>query len=150
MSKPSIKTLLAATMTTITVVGFAYADDDLHLHPVEQYRISYEQTGMMEGTIERGCRNWCNEQVEINDTSLSMMGITQKTHTRALTIRDKIYSVNLETGKTTVTQNPMYGIISQQLQDSGNDPQQVAQTWLDAMGLENTGNTRTIAGETCT
>ncbi|HAD09456.1 MAG TPA: hypothetical protein DCF62_08255 [Porticoccaceae bacterium] len=152
MTKPGSKFLHTAMLGIgiAATIDYADAESDLRLHPVEHYRIQYEQTGMMTGTIERGCRNWCAEQVEITNTTVSMMGVTQKTRTRAVTVGDKIYNINLENGKATVTTNPMYATIVQQIKNSGNDPKQVAKAWLKAMGFSSTGNARAIAGETCT
>ena len=148
LSSKSLNTALFGIGLAV-IVGCADAESELRLHPVEHYRIQYEQTGMMTGTVERGCRSWCAEQVEITDTTMSMMGITQKTRTRAVTVRDKIYNINLENGKATVTTNRMYDMIVQQIENSGNDPKQVGEAWLNAMGFSSTGNERTIAGETC-
>lgn len=144
------------TFTALLVValcvgcGSVHAGKTTRLHPLKQYRIEYQQSGTMSGTVIQACRNWCNEQVEITDATMSMMGITQKSKTRTVTVRDKVYSVDLTTGRATVTKNPMYERIAQQMREAGDDPEKVTQSWLDAMGFKSTGKTRNIAGETCT
>ncbi len=124
---------------------------DTRLHPLEAYWIKYSQEGMMQsGEIVQQCRNWCNEMAETTKTTMSMGGFSQSTNQKSITIRDTIYNVDLDKGTVTKTANPMYDSLVQSLQNSGNDQTAMMQAWLKALGYQSTGNTRTVAGETCT
>ena len=123
--------------------------EDVRLHPLETFSVKYSHEGMMSGESKQQCRNWCNEMVNTINQTMSMMGITQNTNQKTITIRDKIYNIDLDKGTVTEATNPMYDTMVQASQNNGADPMAFAQQWMDALGYQATGNSRTILGESC-
>ncbi|MDX1708640.1 MAG: hypothetical protein R3274_08575 [Desulfobacterales bacterium] len=126
---------------------FAWADD-VRLHVLRDFWIKYKQDGMMmKGEIISQCRNWCNEAAETRKIKISAGGMTQYQNTRSVTIKDKIYNTDLDTGRTTVVSNPMYESIVESVKRKGT--KDLNASILSAWGFRPTDNVRKIAGETC-
>ncbi len=122
--------------------------DDVRLHPLREFWIKYKQDGMMmKGEIISQCRNWCNEAAETKKIKISTGGMTQVQNSRSVTIKDKIYNTDLDTGRTTVVRNPMYESIVKSVKRKG--VKDLNESMLSAWGFRPTDNVRTIAGEKC-
>ncbi len=144
MGKPRIIMLvmIASVFTTYAWAG------DLRLHVLEAFWVKYQQDGpMMKGEILSQCRNWCNERAETRKIKISMGAMTQHQNTRSVTIKDKIYNTDLDTGRTTVANNPMYESFVKTVEEKG--AQDLHESILSAWGFKPTDTVRKIAGETC-
>jgi len=74
---------------------------------IEKICIEYEITGMGKGTQKVYIGDWGNEHLTILDVVMEMGPIKQRTHTATYLKGNKIYTVDLETNKGTVAENPM-------------------------------------------
>lgn len=142
------RNLIRAVIVSSVILSNPCSAGDAHLHPLEEFTITYAHEGMMSGESTQQCRNWCNEMVTTENLVTSMMGISQTTSQKTNIVRDKIYNQNLSTGAVTVTTNPMYQSMVNAWEQNP-DPMAFAESWLNALGYQPTGNSRTIAGETC-
>ena len=76
-----------------------------------------------------------------------MGSMAQHQNTRVLTIKDKIYTTDLDTGRTTVAANPMYASVVKTVKEKG--VKDLNKSLLSAWGFKPTDTVRKIAGETC-
>ncbi len=133
---------------TISIFAIHAWADEVRLHVLKDFWIKYKEDGMiMKGEIISQCRNWCNEAAETRKIKISVGGMTQYQNTRSVTIKDKIYNTDLDTGRTTVVNNPMYESIVKSVKRKG--AKDLNESILSAWGFRPTDNIRTIAGETC-
>jgi len=121
---------------------------DVHLHPLKSHWVKYKlHSSMMKGEITAQCKNWCNERSETKKIKISMGGMTQYQNTRTVTIKDKIYNTDLDTGRTTVITDPMYESLVKSVKEK--DAKDLNKSMLSGLGFQPTDNVRKIAGETC-
>ena len=73
--------------------------------------------------------------------------MTQVQNSRSVTIKDKIYNIDLDTGRTTVVRNPMYESMVKSAKRKG--VKDLNESMLSAWGFRPTDKVRTIAGEKC-
>ena len=138
----------AAAILPFSALFFSAQADTPILHPVEAYCIDYEIGGDMQGgSVKRCHRKNGYEQFEIQNTTISVFGISQSTNQHIVTIGDQIYSINLDTNTGTITTNPFYASLSQALDDTS--PEQMGAAFLDAMGYTATGETKIVAEASC-
>jgi hypothetical protein len=89
---------------------------------VEKICIEYKMTGMQIGMKKDYYIDWGNESLSILDVVMEMGPIKQRTHTATYTKGNKIYTVDLQTNKGTVTKNPMRSAKSEkQAEQFGDD-----------------------------
>ena len=74
---------------------------------IKKVCIEYEVTGAGKGTQKVYIGDWGNEHLTILDVVMEMGPIKQRTHTATYLKGNKIYTVDLETNKGTVAENPM-------------------------------------------
>ena len=118
------------------------------LHPVNEVCITYEMSGqMMNGTTTRCHRDHGYEMYELEDMKIGIGGFGQRQKAHRITIGDTIYALDLKTNRATKTKNPMYDQIAGALERDG--AEQVSSQFMTAMGYSPTGQTKTIAGQTC-
>ena len=118
------------------------------LHPVNEVCIIYEMSGqMMNGTTTRCHRDHGYEMYELEDLQIGFGGFGQSQKAHRITIGDTIYAIDLKTNRATKTKNPMYDHIAGALERDGAG--QISDQFMTAMGYTPTGQTKTIAGQTC-
>ena len=118
------------------------------LHPTEKACVTYESSGqMMSGTTTRCHRDYAYEQYEIQNTEIGFAGITQQQNQHTITIGEWIYAIDLQTNTGTKTANPMYDGLVSALEDSSSE--EMTATFMSAMGMNATGETKTIADTSC-
>ncbi len=117
------------------------------LHPVKEFTIVYELSGMENGTITHHSKNWGFNQVQIKDATMNFMGMNQVTKQRSVTNGPEIITIDLATNQATRFQNPMYESIADAFE--GKDPMEVGEEFMTSMGGVKTGETKEIAGEKC-
>lgn len=126
----------------------AVADDNPMLHPVEAVCIEYSLQGQMQnGTTTRCHREYGYEAYEIQNFSVGFGGFTQSQNQHVITIGDTIYSIDLASNTGTQTTNPMYAQMVSAM--DGQDPQDMGDEFLAAMGYTLSGTTKTIADTEC-
>ena len=133
----------------VIVATPSYADDSTpRLHPTEKACVSYESSGqMMNGTTTRCHRDYAYEQFEIQNTEIGFAGMTQTQNQHTITIGEWIYAIDLQTNTGTKTANPMYAGLVSALE--GSSPEEMSATFMSAMGMTATGDTKTIADTEC-
>ncbi len=124
------------------------ADDTPNLHPLEAACVEYEVSGDLQtGTVTKCHRDYGYEQYEIQMLTMSIAGMSQSTSQHNITIGDTIYAFDLSTNTGTKTINPMYEDIVASMQNTS--PEEMGKSMVAAMGFAPTGETETVAGETC-
>ncbi|MEZ5999465.1 hypothetical protein [Hyphomonas sp.] len=119
------------------------------LHPVEKACVTYEMSGQMQsGTVTRCHRDYAYESYEIQNVTIGMAGFSQTQTSHTITIGNTIYAIDLASNTATRTENPTYDGLVNALQNTS--PEDMGAAFLDAMGMTSTGQTKTVAGETCT
>ena len=103
--------------------------------------ITYEQTGSMSGQVIE-CGQDLATTYSIETLEMSMLGITQSQNRHVIRRNGEIISWDLDTLMGTRTDDPMAGVVN-------GDPEEVAATFISAMGFSPTGDTKSIVGETC-
>ena len=121
---------------------------DVPLCELEAYHLKFKlHSSMMEGTITDQYKDHCNKHSETKKITISVAGMTQYQNTRTVTIKDKIYNTDLDTGRTTVMANPMYESLVKSSKEKG--VKDMHKSMLSTLGFQPTGKVRKIAGETC-
>jgi len=135
--------------TTLVLACAASADPGWpKMHPLEKGCVTYQMSGQMQsGTVTRCHRNYAYESYEIQNVTIGLAGFSQTQTTHTITIGNTIYAINLATNTATKTENPMYDGLADALKNTS--PEEMGAAFLDAMGMTPTGQTKTIAGETC-
>ena len=142
-----MKFLGCLLLIILTFSTIAHAESPI-LHPVEAACITYEMTGqMMNGTTTRCHREHAYEQYEIQNMTVGIAGLTQSQNTHTITIGDTIYAIDLDNNTGTQTTNPMYQSLVSSMQ--GQDPEEMSNAFISAMGYTPTGETKTIVNYDC-
>ena len=143
------KHLLCASTLVAAYAGPAFADPSTpKIHPVEKACISYSLSGQMQsGSITKCHRDFGHESYEIQKIEIGIGGFSQSQNTHAINIGETIYAINMSTKTATKTKNPMYSGLVNAMRNSS--PEDMGQSFLTAMGMSPTGQTKTIAGELC-
>jgi hypothetical protein len=108
---------------------------------IEKVCIEYEVTGMGNGIQKDYYGEWGNEHLTILDVVMEMGTIKQRTHTATYLKGDKIYTVDLETNKGTVAENPVRSA------ENENQANQAGEEFLKKYGKE--VGTEIFLGKTC-
>lgn len=140
--------IIAVMTIAVTLPVNTHAEDKPRLQIIEAACIEYAISGQMQtGTSIRCHRDYGYEQYEIQDINIGLGGFSQTTNQHVITIGKDVYSINLENNSGTKIQNPMYEQLIVALQDSS--PEQMAQSFLNAMGYQAAGTTKTVANTSC-
>ena len=83
-------------------VSGAAGSGDERFYGREQFTLVGNQSGTESGTFTEHVRDWGRTRAEIKDVTLSTMGITRRTNTRAVYNGPEIATVDLESGNVTV------------------------------------------------
>jgi len=108
---------------------------------IEKVCIEYEVTGMGKGTQKVYIGDWGNEHLTILDVVMEMGPMKQRTHTATYLKGNKIYTVDLETNKGTVTENPMRSATNEK------QAKQAGEEFMKQFGKE--VGTEEFLGKTC-
>jgi hypothetical protein len=108
---------------------------------IEKVCVEYEVTGMGKGTQKVYIGDWGNEHLTILDVVMEMGSMKQRTHTATYLKGDKIYTVDLETNKGTVAENPMRSATNEK------QAKQVGEEFLKKYGKD--VGTEEFLGKTC-
>lgn len=147
-----IKTYLfcAAALLVVgsTQVTGAFAADP-KLHPLKSYSAIYVQEGMMEGSYEEYCRNYCYERVEVEKFAVNMMGMKMPGEDRRLISRGGTkYTVDFTKGSVIEISNPFYNDMVERANASS--PLEAAKQYLAISGTIETSETASVGQWQCT
>jgi hypothetical protein len=133
--------------TLLLVASSQVLAEEERFYGKERFTLIGTQTGTETGTFTEHVRDYGRKRVEIKNATLSMMGFTQKTHTRAIFDRADIVTVDLNTGAVTKATNPHYAKIVESMR--GRDGVELGKQMMTAMGARPTGKKGEYAGESC-
>ncbi len=125
----------------------AAAGGEERLYGQEKFTLVYKLTGQQSGSVTEHNRAWGRKRVEINDTVLTVAGMTQKTRTRVIYDRASIITVDPDTGAATTTVNPMYDQLIGAMR--GRSGVEMGKEMMVAMGGQSTGEQGSFAGQAC-
>lgn len=138
---------LAAALALIA--GGPAAAEDIRFYPLESFSIVYRHEGTQTGTTVLHSRNYGHLRAELRDLTLTFAGLNQVQKERAVIDGRTITTVNLQTNTATRIENPIYDQIVAGIARQGGDGLAAGLAFIRAMGGAETGETKTIAGETC-
>ena len=99
--------LIALAWVNLLAQGTKKTGSKIKWYEIEKIYIEYENAGMFKGLEKFYLGDWGNDELTIKDVVMEMGPMKQRTHTATYLKGDKIYTVDLETNKGTVTENPM-------------------------------------------
>ncbi len=124
------------------------ADDDIRFYPVESFTLVSTMTGVNAGTKTMHVKDYGRTYVEIEQSTMSMMGFTQNTNKRVIIQGPNITTIDEVARTITTSVNPLYENIANQVRNAGSG-EELGRTYMQALGHRPTGQTATYAGETC-
>jgi hypothetical protein len=128
-------------------IGAANAAEEIHFYPIESFSLDLTLEGATSGTKSRHVMDFGQTYVEIEQTTLSMMGITQSTNKRTIVQGAEVTTIDESARTITKLTNPMYENIANNVR--GRDGVEIGRAFMTAMGHMPTGENRTYAGESC-
>lgn len=145
--KFSLTALLLASVLSAPSTAHA-ADDDIQFYPIESFTLVSTMTGMNAGTKTMHVKDYGRTYVEIEQSTMSMMGFTQTTNKRTIVQGANITTIDEAARTITTSVNPMYENIANQVRNAGSGTE-LGRTYMQALGHTPTGQTAIYAGETC-
>ncbi len=135
--------ILIIALVTVNVLGQGNKKNSSKIKwvDIKKVCIEYEVTGMGKGTQKVYIGDWGNEHLTILDVVMEMGPMKQRTHTATYLKGDKIYTIDLETNKGIVTENPMRSATNEK------QTKQVGEEFLKKYGKE--VGTEEFLGKTC-
>ncbi len=115
----------------------------LKLHPLKQYCVEYNHEGTLSGTSKQCIRDWGAETFTIENLKVGFAGITQDQNAHKIVIGKKVYNIDPSKMTGTVTDNPFYDALSQA------DPENLSNSMMNALQMEDTGEDKEVAGTMC-
>lgn len=140
--------LILSSAVALLLVSAASAADP-KLHPLESFSAIYEQEGMMTGTYEEYCRNYCVERVEVEKFEMTMMGMKMPGEDRRLVSNGATkYTIDFAKGRVTEINNPFYADMAARATREG--PVEAARQFLTMSGTVETSETSKVGSWDCT
>jgi hypothetical protein len=133
--------MIALAWVILVGQGKKEADSKIKWHEIEKVCIEYKLTGMQKGMQKVYIGDWGNEELTVLDVVMEMGPMKQRTHTATYMKGNKIYTVDLETNKGTVTENPMRSAMSEK------QANQLGEEFMKQFGKE--VGTEVFLGKTC-
>ena len=133
--------LIVFAWATVQSTDYKKTSPKIKWVDIEKVCIEYEVTGNGKGTQKVYIGDWGNEHLTILDVVKEMGPIKQRTHTATYLKGDKIYTVDLETNKGTVAENPMRSATNEK------QAKQAGEDFLKKFGKE--VGTEEFLGKTC-
>ena len=106
--------LLALTWSDSPGEDQEKASSRIKRYEIEKACVEYKMIGMLKGTETVYFADWGNDELTIKDVVMEIGPMKQRTHTATYTKGDKIYTVDLETKKGTVMENPMLNTMTEE------------------------------------
>ncbi len=113
----------------------------------ERFTIVYAHTGQQTGMSIEHVRDWGRRRAEITDTTLSVLGVTQRTNTRAVFEGPQVATIDLGAQAVTTMTNPLYDQIVAAMR--GRDGVEAGREIMTRMGGRATGERGSFAGQDC-
>ncbi|MEM7080338.1 MAG: hypothetical protein AAF513_17100 [Pseudomonadota bacterium] len=138
-----------AGITALLLAMLAQTAAATRYHPVEHYCADYKVSGMEKGTYRTCQVDYGVRKYEKRDTKIGIGPFkqTQKSHVITVVVgegRQQIYT--LQKGKAQVVDNPA-GPMLQAME--GKDPEDIGQTFMQAMDYRALNKTKTVNGVLC-
>lgn len=126
--------------------GGAGAGDE-RFYGRERFTLVGTQTGAESGAFTEHVRAWGRQRAEIKNTTLSMMGVTQRTNQRVVYTGAEVATINLDTGAVSIITNPLYDQIVDAMR--GREGVEFGREIMTQMGGRATGERGAFAGHDC-
>lgn len=113
----------------------------------ESFTIVMAHTGRQLGTTTTHVRDWGRRRVELNDTTLSVSGITARTNNRVIYDGARVITIEAGANAGTAITNPLYGQVVEAMR--GRSGVEFGQQIMTQMGGRSTGESGSFAGHAC-
>jgi hypothetical protein len=147
MTRTKIATVFWSTAVLIVCYSNPATAQDEKFYPIEAFTIVSKLEGMRSGTKTVHTKNWGRTRVEIEETTLSMMGVTRTEKKRVIIDGKNITTIDEVAKTVTTTVNPMYDSVAASVK--GKDGAELGRSFMSSMGHKPTGANASYAGETC-
>jgi len=130
-----------------TVFSTAAGAADPRFYPIESFTIVSALEGMNRGTRTMHVTDWGRKHVTIEETTLSIMGVTQTAKRRVIVDGRDVTTIDEQAKTVSRTVNPLYDGLARGVE--GKDPQELGRSFMTALGHEPTDRRGEFAGEDC-
>lgn len=143
---------LAAGMALALALGSAgpSAAAEVKFYPIESFTIVYGYEGVQVGSSTLHVRDFGGKRAELKFLASSAAGYPATTRERVVTEGAIVTTVDLATKAGVRIENPMYSRMVQAIPPEGTEGVAPGTGYIRSLGGIETGETKTIAGETCT
>jgi len=129
-----------------TAAGAAASADE-RFYGQERFTVVMSHTGRQTGTTTTHVRDWGRSRAELADTTISVAGMTQRTHNRVVYEGARVITINLDTNAATAITNPLYDQVIAGMR--GRTGVEFGQEIMTQMGGRPTGERGAFAGHDC-
>lgn len=113
----------------------------------ERFTIVMTHSGRQTGTTTMHVRDWGRRRAELNDTSISVAGYTQRVRNRVVYEGARVITVNLDNNTATAITNPLYDQVVAGMR--GRTGVEFGREIMTQMGGRPTGERGSFAGHAC-
>lgn len=140
---------LALVLTMIAVISqpTTAAAAEPCFYGEDAFTIQYKLSGTESGTLTEHVSACGRKRVEIQDSKISMMGITQTTKKRTIYEGAEIITIDDNSGAITKGENPLYAKLVASME--GKSGVEFGEQMMQQMGGRKTGETGNYAGQDC-
>lgn len=144
-----LRSSIAALTLAVAMTACGDSSDaaGIRFYPLKEFTIVSVLDGVTKGTKTTHVRDWGNRYVTIEETTLSMMGVTRSEKKRVIVEGADVTTIDEQAKTVTRSVNPLYDNVVKNLE--GKDPEEVGREFMIALGHKPTGHEGSFAGETC-
>jgi len=113
----------------------------------EAFTLVYRHSGSQSGTSTTHVREYGRKRVEINDTALSVAGMTHRTRTRVIYEGPRVITVDAQANTATAITNPLYEQVVAAMR--GRSGVEFGEQIMTQMGGRKTGESGVFVGQSC-
>jgi len=113
----------------------------------EKFTVVLTHTGRQTGTTTTHVRDWGRRRAELNDTTLSVSGVTQTIRNRVVYDGARAVTIDAATNAATATTNPLYDQVVESMR--GRSGVEFGEQIMTRMGGRRTGEAGSFAGQAC-
>lgn len=136
-----------ALAASATLSGPAAAAGDERFYGQEKFTIVMEHSGRQTGTTTIHVRDFGRRRVEINETTMSIAGVKQKTSNRVVSEGARVTTIDSKTKSGTYTTNPLYDEIVARMR--GRTGAEFGKEIMTRSGGRLTGEKASFDGQAC-
>jgi hypothetical protein len=128
------------------VAAATSADGGERFYGQEKFTIVTRHSGAQTGTTTTHVRDWGRQWVEVNDTAITVMGVSTSTRNRVVHDGARVITIDANGNATAIT-NPLYDQVVAAMR--GRSGVEFGKEIMTRMGGKPTGETGSFVGQAC-